>query len=246
MSSESSLLCVQDLEKSYKGQGKVLDGISFDLESNEVKVIIGPSGGGKSTLLQCINLLTPFEKGKVFLDGMQVTEKTKNICRQEIGYVFQHFNLFAHLNVLDNVTLGPTTVKGVPPKEARESAEALLEKVGLKDKRFNYPAELSGGQKQRLGIARALGMKPKLVLFDEPTSALDPELIGEVLVIMKELAREGLTMLVVTHEMGFAQAVSNEIIFMEKGKIIEQGPPEQFSNPLFARTRQFLHKIEDQ
>jgi polar amino acid transport system ATP-binding protein len=246
MSSQQPLLLVEDLEKSYKGQGKVLDGISFQLNPNEVKVIIGSSGGGKSTLLQCINLLTPYDRGRIFLDGVQVREKNKNHCRQEIGFVFQHFNLFAHLTTLDNVTLGPTTVKGVPLKEARATARELLEKVGLKDKMASYPAELSGGQKQRLGIARALGMKPKLILFDEPTSALDPELIGEVLMIMKDLAREGMTMLIVTHEMGFAQAVSNEIIFIEKGRIVEQGPPEQFSNPVHERTRQFLHKIEEQ
>jgi len=209
-------------------------------------VVIGSSGGGKSTLLQCINLLTPYDRGRIFLDGVRVRERNKNLCRQEIGYVFQHFNLFAHLTALDNVTLGPTTVKNVPPREAREAARELLEKVGLRDKMASYPAELSGGQKQRLGIARALGMKPKLILFDEPTSALDPELIGEVLMIMKDLAREGMTMLIVTHEMGFAQAVSNEIIFIEKGRIIEQGPPEQFSDPIHERTRQFLHKIEEQ
>ncbi|MBS3779328.1 MAG: amino acid ABC transporter ATP-binding protein [Desulfovermiculus sp.] len=246
MNSRQPLLLIQDLEKSYKGHGKVLDGISFQLYPNEVKVLIGSSGGGKSTLLQCINLLTPYDRGKIYLDGVLIRPKNKNICRQDIGFVFQHFNLFAHLTALDNVTLGPTTVKGVPRKQARGHAEELLEKVGLKDKMFNYPAELSGGQKQRLGIARALGMKPKLILFDEPTSALDPELIGEVLRIMKDLAKEGMTMLVVTHEMGFAQAVSNEIIFIEKGKIIEQGPPEQFSDPVHERTRQFLHKIEEQ
>lgn len=246
MNSTQPLLLVQDLKKRYTGAGKVLDGITFSLDPQEVKVIIGSSGGGKSTLLQCINLLTPYDRGKVYLDGVQVTEKNKNVCRQEIGYVFQHFNLFAHLTALDNVTLGPTTSKGVPAGEAEETARRLLEKVGLKDKMSSYPAELSGGQKQRLGIARALGMQPKLILFDEPTSALDPELIGEVLAIMKELASEGMTMLIVTHEMSFAQAVANEIIFIEKGKIIEQGPPEQISDPLHDRTRQFLHKIEDQ
>ncbi|MDZ7761485.1 MAG: amino acid ABC transporter ATP-binding protein [Desulfovermiculus sp.] len=246
MNGRQPLLLVQDLEKSYKGHGKVLDGISFQLHPNEVKVLIGSSGGGKSTLLQCINLLTPYDKGEIFLDGVLIRNKNKNICRQEIGFVFQHFNLFAHLTALDNVTLGPTTVKGVPRKQAREYALELLEKVGLKDKMFNYPAELSGGQKQRLGIARALGMQPQLILFDEPTSALDPELIGEVLRIMKDLAKEGMTMLIVTHEMGFAQAVSNEIIFIENGKIIEQGPPEQFSDPVQERTRQFLRKIEEQ
>ncbi|MCF8107041.1 MAG: amino acid ABC transporter ATP-binding protein [Desulfohalobiaceae bacterium] len=246
MNSTHPLLLVQDLEKSYKGTGKVLDGITFSLNPREVKVIIGSSGGGKSTLLQCINLLSPYDRGKVFLDGVLVTEKNKNVCRQEIGYVFQHFNLFAHLTALDNVTLGPTTAKGVPPGEAGKTARELLEKVGLGDKMFNYPAELSGGQKQRLGIARALGMKPKLILFDEPTSALDPELIGEVLTIMKDLAMEGMTMLIVTHEMSFAQAVATEILFIEKGRIVEQGPPRQFSNPVHERTRQFLHMIEDQ
>jgi polar amino acid transport system ATP-binding protein len=246
MSNRQPLLLVKDLEKSYKGQGKVLDGISFHLEANEVKVLIGSSGGGKSTLLQCINLLTPYDKGEIFLDGVLIKNKNKNICRQNIGFVFQHFNLFAHLTALDNITLGPTTVKGVSRKQARHEAEELLAKVGLQDKMYNYPAELSGGQKQRLGIARALGMRPKLILFDEPTSALDPELIGEVLRIMKDLAQEGMTMLIVTHEMSFAQAVANEIIFIEQGKIVEQGPPEQFSDPVHERTRRFLHKIEEQ
>ena len=238
------LLVVENLEKRYSDQKKVLDGISFELRPHEVKVIIGPSGGGKSTLLQCINLLVPPDKGRVFLDGVEITEKNKNLCRQDIGYVFQHFNLFAHLTALQNVTVGPVTVKGVPKQEAEAVGTELLTKVGLGHKQNSYPAELSGGQKQRLGIARALGMKPKLILFDEPTSALDPELIGEVLKTMKQLAKEGLTMLVVSHEMEFAQAVANEISFMDQGHILEQGPPAQFASPRNERTRQFLHKIE--
>ena len=223
----------------------MLRGISFKLDSGEVKVIIGPSGSGKSTLLRCINLLTLPDKGRVFLDGIQIRNENKYISRQEIGFVFQHFNLFAHLTALENVIIGPKTVKGTKASKARKIGEKYLEKVGLINKKDAYPAELSGGQQQRVGIARALAMEPKLILLDEPTSALDPELIGEVLVVLRNLAKDGLTMLVVSHEMEFAQAVAQEIIFMEKGKIIEQGPPEQFSNPKYERTKQFLSKINE-
>lgn len=242
MSETTPLLRVEELCKSFKGQGNVLDGITFDLFKQEVKMVIGPSGSGKSTLLQCINLLMPYDSGRILLEDVLVEERNKNRCRQELGFVFQHFNLFAHLNALDNVTLGPTTVKGESLADARENARALLDRVGLGNKVSSYPAELSGGQKQRLGIARALAMRPKLILFDEPTSALDPELIAEVLSVIKGLAEQGTTMLIVTHEMNFAQTLSDEIIFMENGKIIEQGPPEQFSNPIHERTREFLQK----
>lgn len=245
MSATTPLLHVERLSKAFKGQGPVLDGITFDLFKQEVKMIIGPSGSGKSTLLQCINFLLPYDSGRVVLDDILVEERNKNECRQEIGFVFQHFNLFAHLNALDNVTLGPTTVKGKGSGAARESAYDLLERVGLGEKASSYPAQLSGGQKQRLGIARALAMQPKLILFDEPTSALDPELIGDVLAVIEELAKEGTTMLIVTHEMGFAQAFSDEIIFMENGRIIEQGSPMQFSNPTHARTQQFLQRYNE-
>jgi polar amino acid transport system ATP-binding protein len=240
-----ALLVAEGIEKSFPGTGEVLRGISFSLNAGEVKVIIGPSGSGKSTLLRCINLLTVPDKGRVFLDRIQIRDENKYIARQQIGFVFQHFNLFAHLTALENVTIGPKTVKGTKDSTARKIGEEYLEKVGLINKKDAYPAELSGGQQQRVGIARALAMEPKLILLDEPTSALDPELIGEVLVVLKDLTKDGLTMLVVSHEMEFAQAVAKEIIFMEKGKIIEQGPPTQFSNPQFERTRQFLRKINE-
>lgn len=242
----ATLLKVEDIKKSYPGEEGVLDGISFQLNPNEVKVIIGPSGSGKSTLLRCINRLTPPDEGRVWLDGEEVLERNKNAIRQEIGFVFQHFNLFSHLSAKENVAVGPKTVKNVNDSKAEKLAAENLERVGLGEQLDAYPAELSGGQKQRVGIARALAMEPKLILFDEPTSALDPELIGEVLVIMRDLAEEGMTMIAVTHEMGFAQAVSSEIIFIEGGNIVEQGPPQQIANdPENERTREFLHKIEE-
>jgi len=241
----NELLKVDGIEKRFEGTGEVLRGISFTLNSGEVKVIIGPSGSGKSTLLRCINLLTFPDKGRVFLDGIEIGDENKYVARQQIGFVFQHFNLFAHLTALENVTIGPKTVKGTKDAKARNIGEEYLEKVGLINKKDAYPAELSGGQQQRVGIARALAMEPKLILLDEPTSALDPELIGEVLVVLRNLTKDGLTMLVVSHEMEFAQAVAKEIIFMEGGKIIEQGPPKQFANPHFERTKQFLRKIHE-
>lgn len=241
------LLVVEDIHKSF-GDMKVLNGVSFHLEKREKKVIIGPSGTGKSTLLRCINQLTTPDKGRVWLNGEDITDSRVNIprIRQQIGMVFQHFNLFAHLRALDNVCIGLTKVKGLTKKEALQKAMDELDRVGLADKAGSYPAELSGGQQQRVGIARALAMDPQLILFDEPTSALDPELIGEVLKVMENLAKEGMTMLLVTHEMGFARSICDEIIFMEKGEILEKGPPEQFfSNPRHKRTRQFLHKITE-
>jgi len=241
------VLKAENIHKSYGGLS-VLRGISFEVKRGETKVIIGPSGTGKSTLLRCINQLSPPDKGRVWLDGVEITNPKVDInkVRSSIGMVFQDFNLFAHLPVLDNVRIGLTKVKGMEKKEATDLAMEELQRVGLRDKASSYPAELSGGQQQRVSIARALAMNPKLILFDEPTSALDPELIGEVLNVMINLAKEGMTMLVVSHEMGFARSVANEIIFMEHGVIVEEGPPQQlFSNPKHKRTGEFLHKITE-
>ena len=240
------ILEIENLHKRF-GDNEVLKGISLSLEEGETKVIIGPSGTGKSTILNCVNMLIPPDEGKIWLDGEEVTGHT-NIkeIRQEIGYVFQDFGLFNHLTALGNVRIGLTKVKKMSKKEATDLAYYELERVGLKEFADSYPAQLSGGQKQRVGIARALAMQPKLILFDEPTSALDPELIGEVLSVMKTLAEEGMTMLVVTHEMGFAKSVSDEIIFMEEGYIVEEGPPEQlFDDPEEERTREFLFKLTE-
>ncbi|MGQ9477963.1 MAG: amino acid ABC transporter ATP-binding protein [Candidatus Bipolaricaulia bacterium] len=243
----AAILEVEDIHKRY-GKEEVLRGVSFKVEKGETKVIIGPSGTGKSTLLRCINRLTLPDKGRVWLDGLEVSHPKTNInkVRAEIGFVFQDFNLFTHLTALDNVRLGLLKVKRLDKKKATEIAMAELERVGLADKAKAYPAELSGGQQQRVSIARALAMDPKVILFDEPTSALDPELIGEVLEVMAKLAREGMTMVVVSHEMGFARSVADEIIFMEGGVIIEQGPPAQlFTSPRQRRTAEFLGKITE-
>ena len=242
-----NILEVEDLHKRY-GREEVLCGVSFEVQRGETKVIIGPSGTGKSTLLRCINRLTPPDKGRVWLDGVEVTDPKTNInrIRAAIGFVFQDFNLFTHLTALDNVRLGLLKVKGLDRRKATEVALEELRRVGLADKAGAYPAELSGGQQQRVSIARALAMDPKVILFDEPTSALDPELIGEVLEVMIDLAREGMTMVVVSHEMGFARSVADEIIFMEGGVIVEQGPPQQlFTRPKHPRTGEFLHKITE-
>ncbi len=241
------VLKVEEIYKSYKGK-EVLKGISFEVRKGGVKVIIGPSGTGKSTLLRCLNLLTVPDKGQVYLEGEEITHAKKNIhqFRQKIGMVFQDFNLFDHLTALGNVEIGLTRVKRMNREKAREKAQEELRRVGLEEQASLYPAQLSGGQKQRVSIARTLAMDPKVILFDEPTSALDPELIGEVLEVIKNLALQGMTMVLVTHEMGFARSVANEIIFMEEGKILESGPPAQlFSNPKYERTRQFLHKISE-
>lgn len=241
------LLRVEDLHKRY-GREEVLAGVSFTLDYGETKVIVGPSGTGKSTLLRCINRLTEPDRGKIWLEDVEITSPRVNInrIRAQIGFVFQDFNLFTHLTALDNVRLGLMRVKGLSKKEATERAMRELSRVGLADKANAYPAELSGGQQQRVSIARALALDPKLILFDEPTSALDPELIGEVLAVMEDLAKAGMTMVVVTHEMGFARSVADEIIFMEKGVIVEQGPPEQiFKNPKHPRTAEFLRRITD-
>lgn len=241
------LLRVEDIHKQY-GNDRVLSGVSFGMEKGETKVIIGPSGTGKSTLLRCINRLTPADQGRVWLEEEEITHTRTNInkIRAQIGFVFQSFNLFAHLTALGNVRIGPMKVKGMKKDAATALAMEELERVGLGDKADAFPAELSGGQQQRVSIARALAMFPKLILFDEPTSALDPELIGEVLEVMVSLAKEGMTMLVVTHEMGFARAVADEIIFMENGVIVEQGPPTMmFNSPKHQRTGEFLNKISE-
>jgi polar amino acid transport system ATP-binding protein len=241
------ILRVEDLHKKY-GKDEVLKGVSLELRRGETKVVIGPSGTGKSTLLRCINQLSVPDKGRVWLEDVEITHARTNInhARAQIGFVFQDFNLFAHLTALDNVTLGLVKVKKMPKKEAVVRAREELARVGLAEKADSYPAELSGGQKQRVSIARALAMDPKLILFDEPTSALDPELIGEVLEVMIKLARGGMTMIVVSHEMGFARAVADRIIFMEGGVILEEGTPtELFTCPRCERTGQFLRKITE-
>ncbi len=245
MSENNAILRIENLHKSF-GDNEVLKGVSLSLNKGENKVIIGPSGTGKSTLLNNVNRLVPPDQGKIYLDGEEITPKNINEMRQQIGFVFQDFGLFNHLTALGNVRIGLLKVKKMNKKDATELAMEELRRVGLEDAAGQYPAELSGGQKQRVGIARALAMQPKLILFDEPTSALDPELIGEVLSVMKNLAKEGMTMLVVTHEMGFARTVSDEIIFMEHGHIVEQGPPSQlFNNPEVERTREFLFKLTE-
>ncbi len=246
MNEKEPLLKVVDLHKAF-GKNEVLKGISFEMNKGDTKVIIGPSGTGKSTLIACINHLVAPDRGEIWLEGENtVTAKNINRIRQKIGFVFQDFGLFNHLTALKNVMIGLVKVKKMPKDKARKRAMEELDRVGLSDQAKSYPAQLSGGQKQRVGIARALAMDPKIILFDEPTSALDPELIGEVLHVMQDLAQSGMTMLVVTHEMGFARTVSNEIIFMENGVIVEQGTPEKlFKNPENKRTKEFLFKLED-
>jgi len=244
---DNVILKVENIYKKY-GNEEVLKGVSFSVRQGETKVIIGPSGTGKSTLLRCINGLTRPDKGDVWLDGVRLTDSKVNLdkIRQNIGMVFQNFNLFTHLTALDNVRIGLVKVKKLPKDVATEKAMAMLKRVGLEEKAHLYPAQLSGGQQQRVSIARALAMDPKLILFDEPTSALDPELIGEVLDVMRDLAESGMTMVVVSHEMGFVRSVSDEIIFLEGGVVVEQGPPDVlFNNPKNKRTREFLCKINE-
>ena len=234
---------VTNLKKNF-GKLEVLKDISVDV--GEVVVLLGPSGSGKSTLLRCLNQLETATSGKIIIDGHDVTDKHTDInkVRENIGMVFQHFNLFNHLTVLDNMTLAPVHLKLMNKEEARTEALRLLERVGLADKADAFPSQLSGGQKQRVAIARALEMKPDIMLFDEPTSALDPEMVGEVLAVMKELARDGMTMVVVTHEIGFAREVADRVIFMEGGYIVEQGTPEEvINNPKEPRTIDFLSKV---
>jgi ABC-type polar amino acid transport system ATPase subunit len=230
----------------YFSDKAVLKDINMTVAKGEVLVIIGPSGSGKSTILRCINRLIDIEKGQIYVDGLKVNDaKTKIIeVRKEVGMVFQQFNLFPHKNVLENVTMAPLNVRKVDKREAVETARRLLDKVGILDQADKYPSQLSGGQQQRVAISRALAMHPKIMLFDEATSALDPEMVGEVLDVMKELAREGMTMVCVTHEMGFAREVADRVIFIDEGVIVEEGPPEDiFDRPSEPRTRNFLSKI---
>ncbi len=239
------MIDVKDLHKSF-GDIEVLKGITTHVEEKEVVVVIGPSGSGKSTFLRCLNGLETATSGEIEIVGMKLTDPKTNIhkLRQHVGMVFQQFNLFKHLTILENITIGPRKVKKVPVAEANEVARALLAKVGLVGKEKNYPDELSGGQQQRVAIARALAMGPAVMLFDEPTSALDPEMVGEVLQVMKVLAVEGMTMVVVTHEMGFAREVGHRVLVMDDGYIVEEaGPRELFSNPQMDRTKSFLAKI---
>ena len=239
------MIKVNNLHKSF-GELEVLKGIDAHIEKGEVVSIIGPSGGGKSTFLRCLNMLETPTSGTIVFEGTDITnEKTDiNVHRQKKGMVFQHFNVFPHLTVLENITLAPVTLKKKTPEEAKKQAMALLERVGLADKADEYPRRLSGGQKQRLAIVRALAMEPDVMLFDEPTSALDPEMVGEVLEVIKSLADEGMTIVLVTHEMGFAKAVSDRVMFISGGVIAEEGTPEQvFDNPQNPRTKDFLSKV---
>lgn len=238
------MIYVKNLHKSF-GKLEVLRGIDCHIKEKEVVVVIGPSGSGKSTFLRCLNKLEEPTRGEITIDGIPLNSETNvNAIRREVGMVFQRFNLFPHMTALQNIMLAPEIVRKTNKKEAEESAMKLLQKVGLMDKAQEYPDRLSGGQQQRVAIARALAMKPKVMLFDEPTSALDPEMVGEVLSVMKDLAREGMTMVVVTHEMGFAREVGDRVIFMDEGIIMEEGKPEEvFGNPQNSRTQSFLSKI---
>ena len=239
------MIKVSNLYKNF-GKLEVLKGIDTVIEKGEVVVVIGPSGSGKSTFLRCLNYLEEPTKGEIIVDGVKLNHSQTNInrVRQEMGMVFQQFNLFPHMTVTRNVALAPIKVKKMGEREAVELAHQILARVGLSDKINAYPGELSGGQQQRVAIARALAMQPKVMLFDEPTSALDPEMINEVLDVMKDLAQDGMTMVVVTHEMGFAREVGDRVLFMDEGRIVEEGPPEQiFSNPQNPRTQAFLSKI---
>ena len=247
MAMSDKLIEVKDLQKYYnKGSLHALDGVTVDINRGDVMVVVGPSGSGKSTFLRSLNLLEEPTGGQIIFDGVDITAKKVNIDlhRQRMGMVFQHFNLFPHKTVLDNMTMAPIKVKGMKKDEAEQKALHLLERVGLGDRAKAYPVQLSGGQKQRVAIVRALMMEPDVMLFDEPTSALDPEMVGEVLEVMKELARGGMTMVVVTHEMGFAHEVGNRVLFMDGGKILEQGTPDEvFNNPQCDRLKDFLSKV---
>ena len=241
------IISVKDLEKHFNaGAVHALNGVSVDIERSEVLVVIGPSGSGKSTFLRCLNLLERPTGGSVIFEGTDITAPHTNInlCRRRMGMVFQHFNLFPHMTVLKNLTLGPTELLKKSPEEADKKAMQLLERVGLSDRADAYPSQLSGGQKQRIAIVRALCMEPDVMLFDEPTSALDPEMVGEVLDVMKELAKVGMTMVVVTHEMGFAREVADRVLFMDEGVVVEQGTPEEiFDHPQSERLQSFLSKV---
>lgn len=257
MATRDSLIQVKNLKKHYNhGVIKALDDVSVDINKGDVMVVIGPSGSGKSTFLRSLNLLEEPTGGEIIFDGIDITKKKyedengKTVkldidhLRQKMGMVFQHFNLFPHMTILENMVLAPMKVRGMSKEEAEKKALALLDRVGLKDRAGAYPIQLSGGQKQRVAIVRALAMEPEVMLFDEPTSALDPEMVGEVLDVMKELANEGMTMVVVTHEMGFAREVANRVFFMDGGGILEEGTPEQiFDHPQEERTKAFLSKV---
>ncbi len=257
MATRDSMIQVTDLKKHYKGGAiKALDGVTVDINKGDVIAVIGPSGSGKSTFLRSLNLLEEPTGGSIIFKGIDITRKKyKNAegktvklnideLRQKMGMVFQHFNLFPHMTILDNMTLAPMKVKGLSKEEAEKKALDLLDRVGLKDRADAYPIQLSGGQKQRVAIVRALAMEPEVMLFDEPTSALDPEMVGEVLDVMKELAEEGMTMVVVTHEMGFAREVGNRLLFMADGRLLEQGDPKElFDNPQNPRLQDFLSKV---
>ncbi len=247
------LIQVIDLKKYYKGDRiKALDGVTVDINRGDVMVVIGPSGSGKSTFLRSLNLLEMPTAGRIVFEGVDITQKRGpdgkklniDLHRQKMGMVFQHFNLFPHKTILQNMTLAPVEVKKVPQEQAEKKAMELLDRVGLADRADAYPIQLSGGQKQRVAIVRALAMEPDVMLFDEPTSALDPEMVGEVLDVMKKLAREGMTMVVVTHEMGFAREVGNRVLFMADGKLLEQGTPDEiFNHPQNPRLQDFLSKV---
>ena len=257
MATNDKLLQVQNLKKYYnKGVIRALDDVSVDINRGDVMVVIGPSGSGKSTLLRSLNLIEEPTDGKIIFHNIDITKKAFinkhgkrekvdiNLHRQKMGMVFQHFNLFPHKTILQNMILAPTKVLKMPKAQAIEKAQALLNRVGLGDRANAYPIQLSGGQKQRIAIVRSLMMEPEVMLFDEPTSALDPEMVGEVLEVMKELARDGMTMVVVTHEMGFAREVGNRVLFMDEGKLLEEGSPEQiFDNPQHPRLQDFLRKV---
>lgn len=245
MAEEESIVKCRGVKKWF-GDFQALHGIDIDVKEGEVLVIIGPSGSGKSTFIRCINRLEVHQEGQIIVDGIELTNDLRNIekIRSEVGMVFQSFNLFPHLTILDNITLGPIWVRKESKAEAEEFAMGLLTRVGIPEQFDKYPGQLSGGQQQRVAIARALAMKPRVMLFDEPTSALDPEMISEVLDVMKELARSGMTMLVVTHEMGFAREVADRVLFFDYGQVLEEGTPEHFfTNPQHDRTKLFLSQI---
>ena len=245
--SDNVIIRAQDVKKYFKGdQIKALDGISTDIRKGEVVVVIGPSGSGKSTFMRCLNLLETPTGGSILFNGVDITDRKVNINvhRQKMGMVFQHFNLFPHMTILQNMTLAPIHLLKKSKAEAEEKAMTLLERVGLADRANAYPSQLSGGQKQRIAIVRAQCMEPEVMLFDEPTSALDPEMVGEVLEVMKDVAREGMSMVVVTHEMGFAREVGSRVLFMDEGKLVEENTPEAFfANPTNERTKLFLSKV---
>jgi len=241
-----SLIQVRDLKKHYKETIRALDGITIDINRGDVMVVIGPSGSGKSTFLRSLNLLETPTSGQIIFEGVDITQKKIdiNIHRQKMGMVFQHFNLFPHMTILENLTLAPIKVKKAAKEEAEQRALELLRRVGLEDRADAYPIQLSGGQKQRVAIVRALAMEPEVMLFDEPTSALDPEMVGEVLDVMKSLAQGGMTMVVVTHEMGFAREVGNRVLFMDEGKLVVEGTPDAiFNHPENPRLKDFLAKV---